>query len=43
MSGSQNLANREVVVQWLGLHASNAVATGSIPGQGTEIPLAAWC
>ena len=34
--------NKEVVVQWLGLHTSNAVATGSIPGQGTKIPLAAW-
>ena len=26
-----------VVVQWLRLHASNAGAAGSIPGQGTRI------
>ena len=30
-------------VQWLGLHTSNAGGTGSIPGQGTEIPRATRC
>ena len=29
------------MVQWLGLHSSTAGGTGSIPGQGTKIPLAA--
>ena len=31
-----------LAVQWLRLHASNAGGTGSIPGQGTKIPHAAW-
>ena len=31
-----------LVVQWLGLHASNARGIGSIPGQGTKIPHAIW-
>ena len=30
-----------LAVQWLGLCASTAGATGSIPGQGTKIPHAA--
>ena len=29
-------------VQWLGLHASTAGGTGSIPGWGTKVPHAAW-
>ena len=29
-----------LVVQWLGLRASTAGGTGSIPGQGTKIPQA---
>ena len=32
-----------VVVQWLGPCASTAGGMGSIPGQGTKIPQAAWC
>ena len=32
-----------LVVQWLGLHASIAGATGWIPGRRTKIPYAAWC
>ena len=31
-----------LAVQWLRLHASTAGGTGSIPGQGTKIPHAAW-
>ena len=31
-----------LVVQWLRLHTSREGYTGSIPGQGTEIPHAAW-
>ena len=30
------------VVQWLGLHASTAGATGSLPGQGTGVSCATW-
>ena len=30
-----------LAVQWLSLHVSTAVGTGSIPGQGTKIPWAA--
>ena len=30
-------------VQWLGLCASTAGGTGSIPGRKTKIPHAAWC
>ena len=32
-----------LAVQWLGLCASIAGGRGSIPGQGTKIPQAAWC
>ena len=35
-------AGTSLVVQWLGLCSSNAGGTGSIPGQGTSIPYAAW-
>ena len=31
------------MVQWLRLCPSTARDTGSIPGQGTKIPHAAWC
>jgi len=31
------------VVQWLRLHASNAGAADSIPGEGTKIPHARQC
>ena len=31
-------AGTSLVVQWLGLHASNAGGAGSIPGPGTKIP-----
>ena len=31
-----------LVVQWLRLCASNSGGTGSIPGQGTKSPHAAW-
>ena len=35
--------NRDIlVVQLLGLRASTAGVTGSIPGQGTKIPHAVW-
>ena len=40
----QKTKNRaSLVVQWLRLCASIARGTGSIPGQGTKIPYAAWC
>ena len=32
-----------LAVQWLRLCTSNAGGMGSIPGQGTKIPHAAWC
>ena len=32
-----------LAVQWLGLRASTAGGTGSIPGQGTKIPHAMVC
>ena len=32
-----------LAVQWLGLGAFTALALGSIPGPGTEIPQAARC
>ena len=32
-----------LVVQWLRLRTSNAGDVGSISGQGTKIPHAAWC
>ena len=31
------------MVQWLRLGASTAGGEGSIPGQRTKIPKAAWC
>ena len=31
-----------LVVQWLGLSTFTAVASDSIPGQGTKIPQALW-
>ena len=31
------------MVRWLGFHALTAEGPGSIPGQGTKIPQAAWC
>ena len=31
-----------LAVQWLGLHAFTAKGVGSVPGQGTKIPQAAW-
>ena len=31
-----------LMVQWLGLHVSNAGGAGSIPGQGTKISHASW-
>ena len=31
------------MVQWLGLHASTAGGTGSIPGWETKILQAIWC
>ena len=39
------IANTEtpLVVQWFGLHAFTAGATGLMPGQGTKIPPAEWC
>ena len=30
------------MIQWLGLCMSTGVGPGSIPGQGTRIPQAAW-
>ena len=38
---TQILGN-SLVVQWLGLFAFTAKDLGSIPGQGTKIPQAAW-
>ena len=37
----QRLGGTSLVVQWLGLHASTAASTGSLPGRGTKIPHAA--
>ena len=31
------------MVQWLELHALIAKASGSVPGQGTKVPLAMQC
>ena len=31
-----------LVIQWLGLSALTARGLGSVPGQGTKIPQAAW-
>ena len=38
---NQLLRGNSLVVQWLGLHTSNAGVTGLIPGWGTKIPPAA--
>ena len=35
-------AMTSLVAQWLGLSASTAWGTGSVPGQGTKIPHAMW-
>ena len=40
--GKRYPVGNSVAVQWLGLGASTAGGTGSIPGQGTRIPQAAW-
>ena len=39
----KQIYGNSLAVQWLGLHASTAKGTGSIPGQGTKIPQAVWC
>ena len=36
-------SGNSLAVQWLRLHAFTAKGTGSIPGQRTKIPQAAWC
>ena len=36
------LMGNSLVVQWLGLSTFTAEGLGSIPGQGTKIPQAAW-
>ena len=36
------LKGNSLVVQWLGLCAFTAKGLGSIPGQGTKMPEAAW-
>ena len=36
-----NKQGTSLAVQWLRVHAHNAGAVGSIPGQGTKIPHAA--
>ena len=43
LSPNQNcLPGTSLAVQWLGLSASTAEGTGSIPGQGTKIPYTIW-
>ena len=43
MVGNSNVLGIPIlVVQWLGLGACTAKGLGSIPGQGTKIPQAAW-
>ena len=37
------LHRTSLVIQWLGLHTSNAGGTGLIPGQGTQNQQAVWC
>ena len=37
-----NRTRTSLEVQWLGLCASNAGGTGSIPGRGTKILRAVW-
>ena len=39
---SQSSVGTSLAVQWLGLCASTAGGTGSIPGQGTKIAHSAW-
>ena len=39
----ENRKGNSLVVQWLGLRASTAGGTGSIPGWGNKILQAAWC
>ena len=39
----RNILGTSLVVQWLRLCTSNAGGMGSIPGQETKIPCAAWC
>ena len=36
------MVGNSLEVQWLGLHVLTAEVSGSIPGQGTKIPQAAW-
>ena len=40
--GLKTATGKSPVVQWLALHAFTAEGPGSIPGQGTKIPQAAW-
>ena len=37
------MGGTSLAVQWLRLHTSNIGGVGSIPGQVTKIPCAAWC
>ena len=39
----RNCKGNSLAVQWLGLHAFTAKNLGSVPGQETKIPYAAWC
>ena len=38
----KKVGGTSLVVQWLGLHASNAGGVGSVPGRRTKIPHATW-
>ena len=38
----ESLSRTSLVIQWLGLCASRAGGVGSVPGQITRIPYAAW-
>ena len=42
MSRIEIFVGNSLVVQWLEFHVSTAEGPGSIPGQGTKIPQAAW-
>ena len=42
MAYSKKMNGTSLVAQWLRLHAPEAGDMGSIPGQGTKIPHAAW-
>ena len=42
MMKTKRYVGNSLVIQWLGLHASIAEGTGSIPGQGTKSPQATW-